>query len=257
MKKSLTIFLAAAMALALTACSGGKDAKAVYDNATKKTSELTSVEANSAISMQMTQGENKTDIKMDLDMKMSGINTDSMKYLAEGTTSLMGQDIDLFIYYEGGYYYMDSMGQKIKYAMDLDEMMEQIKQGTEGASVDSSYLKDIKASEDGDNQTLTFTIDAEKMDAYVKELMVQLGTSGMEGVTYNIKEAKGEATINKEGYFSSQKITLSMDMTTQGETFSIVMDTDTTYKNPGQTVEVTTPDLNGYTEVDPSTMQAQ
>ena len=257
MKKSLTILLAAAMAFSLTACSGGKDAKAIYDDATKKTSELTSMEAKSAVNMQMAQGEEKTDINMKLDMKISGINTDSMKYLAEGTTSLMGQDIKLSMYYEGGYYYMDSMGQKIKYAMDLDEMMKQIKQGTEGASVDSSYLKEITAKKDGDNQILSFSIDAGKMDTYVKDLMGQLGTAGLEGVTYNIKEAKGEATVNKEGYFTSQKITLTMDMTSQDQTFSIVMDTDTTYLNPGQAVEVTAPDLSGYTEVDPKTLQAQ
>jgi hypothetical protein len=168
----------------------------------------------------------------------------------------MGQNIDLSMYYENGYYYMNSMGQKIKYAMDLDEMMKQIKQSTESASVDSSYLKDITAKEDGDNKVLTFTVDAAKMDAYVKDLMSQVGTD-MEGVTYTIKEAKGEATVNKDGYFSSQKISMSLDMTSQGETVSMVMDTDSTYNNPGQTVEVAAPDLEGYTEVDPSTMQAQ
>lgn len=256
MKKSLTIFLAAAMALTMTACAEGADAKATYDNATKKTSELTSMDVTSAVNMQMTQGDNKTDMKMDLDMKIADINTDKMKYLAEGTTSVMGQNIDLSMYYEDGYYYMDSMGQKIKYAMDLDEMMKQIKQGTESSSVDSSYLKDITAKEDGDNKVLVFTVDAEKMDAYVKDLMAQVGTD-LEGVTYKIKEAKGEATVNKDGYFSSQKISLSLDMTSQGETVSMVMDTDSTYNNPGQTVEVTAPDLNGYTEVDPATLQAQ
>ena len=99
MKKSLTIFLAAAMALSLTACAGGKDAKATYDEATKKTSELSSMDVTSAVNMQMTQGENKTDMKMDLDMKLANINTEDMKYEAKGTTSIMGQNIDLSIYF--------------------------------------------------------------------------------------------------------------------------------------------------------------
>ena len=210
----------------------------------------------SAVSMQMTQGEDTTDIKMDLDMKMADINTENMRYLATGTTSLMGQNLDILMYYENGYYYMDSMGQKIKYAMDLDAMMKQIKQSTEGASVDSSYLKDITAKKDGDNQVLTFTVDAEKMDAYVQELMGQLGTN-MEGVTYTIKEASGEATVNKEGYFTNSKIKMSLDMNNQDQTVTMVMDTDSTYNNPGQTVEVTAPDLEGYTEIDASALKNQ
>lgn len=256
MKKCLMLFLALATALSLAACKGEKDPKVIYDEASKKTSELASMDVVSAVSMQMTQGEDTTDIKMDLDMKMADINTENMRYLATGTTSLMGQNLDILMYYENGYYYMDSMGQKIKYAMDLDAMMKQIKQSTEGASVDSSYLKDITAKKDGDNQVLTFTVDAEKMDAYVQELMGQLGTN-MEGVTYTIKEASGEATVNKEGYFTNSKIKMSLDMNNQDQTVTMVMDTDSTYNNPGQTVEVTAPDLEGYTEIDASALKNQ
>jgi hypothetical protein len=256
MKKILTMFLAFAMAFSMTACAGGKDAKTIYDEATKKTSELTSMEVTSTVNTQMTQGENKTEMKMDLDMKIADINKEGMRYSAEGTTSVMGQDLDISMYYENGYYYMTSMGQKVKYAMDLDEMMKQVKQSTEGASLDSSYMKEITAKKDGDNQVITFTVDAQKMDSYVKDLISQMGTE-LEGVTYNIKEVKGEATVNKDGYFSKSKINMSLDMTAQGETISMVMDTDAAYINPGQAVEVTAPDLEGYTEVDPNTLGNQ
>ncbi|GLC78082.1 DUF6612 family protein [Lacrimispora brassicae] len=256
MKKCLMLFLALATALSLAACKAEKDPKVLYDEASKKTSELASMDVISAINMQMTQGEDTTDIKMDLDMKMADINTENMRYLAKGTTSLMGQDLDILMYYENGYYYMDSMGQKIKYAMDLDAMMKQIKQSTEGASVNSSYLKDVTAKKDGDNRVLTFTVDAEKMDAYVQDLMGQLGTN-MEGVTYTIKEASGEATVNKEGYFTNSKIKMSLEMNAQDQTIAMVMDTDSTYNSPGQTVEVTAPDLEGYTEIDASALENQ
>lgn len=256
MKKCLMLFLTLATVLSLAACKGEKDPKVLYDEASKKTSELASMDVTSVVNMQMTQGENTTDIKMDLDMKMADINTENMRYLAQGTTSLMGQSIDILMYYENGYYYMDSMGQKVKYAMDLNAMMEQIKQSTEGASVDSSYLKDITAKKDGNNQILTFTVDAEKMDAYVQDLMGQLGTN-MEGVTYTIKEAGGEATVNKDGYFTNSKIKMSLEMNAQDQTVAMVMDTDSTYNNPGQTVEVTAPDLEGYTEIDAGALENQ
>lgn len=250
------LFLTLATVLSLAACKGEKDPKVLYDEASKKTSELASMDVTSVVNMQMTQGENTTDIKMDLDMKMADINTENMRYLAQGTTSLMGQSIDILMYYENGYYYMDSMGQKVKYAMDLNSMMDQIKQSTEGASVNSSYLKEITAKKDGNNQILTFTVDAEKMDAYVQDLMGQLGTN-MEGVTYTIKEASGEATVNKDGYFTNSKIKMSLEMNAQDQTVAMVMDTDSTYNNPGQTVEVTAPDLEGYTEIDAGALENQ
>ena len=91
-----------------------------------------------------------------MDIQMTGVNTEDMRYLATGKTSMAGQDIDMSMYYEGGYYYMETMGQKIKYAMDLNQLMEQVKQSTEGANMESSYMKEITAKKDGENQRLTF-----------------------------------------------------------------------------------------------------
>ena len=97
------------------------------------------------------------------------------------------------------------------------------------------------------------------MDAYVQDIMSSMGTAaaGMEGVTYKIKEASGEAVVNKDGYFSSMKIKMLMDMEVQGETISIDMDTDAVYRNPGQVVTLAAPSLDGYQEVDPAAMGVQ
>ena len=123
MKKGLMLFITGILAVSLAACAGTRDPKTLYDEATKKTSELDSMEMNSVIKMQMIQGETTADISMDMNMKMSGINTEGMKYSAEGTTEASGQAFDISIYYENGYYYMITMGQKMKYAMDLNSIM--------------------------------------------------------------------------------------------------------------------------------------
>ena len=256
MKKYLSLLLAAATALSLAACGSAKDPKAIYEDALKKTSELTSMDVDSVVNMQMLQGEKATENKMNLNMKMAGINTENLKYEAQGTTDIEGQSIDISMYYENGYYYMNSMGQKIKYAMALDDMMKQIKQTTEGASMDSSYMKELTAKKENGNQILSFTVDAEKMDTYAQDIMGQMGAD-MKGVTYTIKEVSGETTVSQDGYFTNSKIKMSLEMNSQGETISMVMDTDSTYNNPGQTVEVTAPDLEGYTEIDPSALQNQ
>ena len=240
MKKYFALLLSAAMVLSLAGCGGGKDARTIYDEASKKTSELQEMDIETTAAMTMTQG-------------------DQTKYLAAGKTTMAGQDIDMKMYYEGGYYYMETMGQKIKYAMDLNQLMEQVKQSTEGANMESSYMKEIKAKKDGDNQVLTFTADAEKMDSYVQDIMGSMSgaIAGAEDIAYKIKSASGEAVVNKDGYFSSMNIKMSMDMTVQGETVGVEMNTNAVYHNPGQAVTLTAPDLEGYQEIDPAALGTQ
>lgn len=255
MKKLTTMLLSAAMILSLAGCGGKQDPKEIYDAAAKKAQEMTSVDASYVLDMNMTQGEENMDMSMDMNMKIDGINSESMRYLMDGTTSAMGQSMPTNMYYEGGYCYMDLMGQKVKYAMDLDEMTAQATQSLGGVTVDSSYLKDIKAEKDGDNQVLTFTADASKMDTYAKDLMSSMGSAmdGLGDITYTIKEVSGESVVNKDGYFSSAKIKMVMEMSLEGETVSVDMDMDMTYNNPGQAVEITAPgDLDSYTEIDAS-----
>lgn len=250
MKKVVSIVLTAVMALSLAGCSK-PDPREIYDAASKKSGELTDVDMTYEADMKMIQGEDTLDMTMSMAMKMTGINSDSLRYFAEGTTSTMGQDIPMSMYYEDGWYYIDTMGQKFKYAMDMETMMEQIKQSMGNANMSSEYLTDITAEKDGDNQILTFTADASKLDSYVQDVMGMMGT-GMEGVSYAINEMSGEAVVNKEGYFSSSKILMKMDMTAEGETVAMEMDVDVVYQNPGQSVTVDSPDLEGYTEIDPS-----
>lgn len=250
MKKLLPILMSMVLGLSLAGCSK-PDPREIYDAASKKSAELTDLDMTYDADMKMTQGGETMDITMSMDMKMTGLNTDEMRYFSEGTTSAMGQEIPMSIYYEDGYYYMDTMGQKFKYAMDVETMMEQIKQSTESANMSSEYLTEITAEKDGDNQILTYTADASKLDSYVQDIMGMMGT-GTEGVSYTINEMSGEAVVNKEGYFSSSKILMKMDMTVEGETIAMEIDMDAVYNDPGQTVTIDTPDLDGYTEIDPS-----
>ncbi|MCI8296467.1 MAG: hypothetical protein HFG22_11450 [Lachnospiraceae bacterium] len=254
MKKVSAVLLAMAMVLSLASCGSKQDPKEIYDAAVKKSQELTSMDVDYEMDMVMSQGDDKMDVSTSMNMKMDGLNTEGMRYLAEGTTTTMGQTVDTTMYYADGYCYMEAMGQKMKYAMDLDKMVEQIKSSTGGGSMDSSYLSDIQAKKDGDDQILTYTADASKMDAYVQEVFGAMGDMGdqLEGLSYTIKEVSGESVVNKDGYVTSGKVRMVMDMTMAGETISMEADTTVIYHNPGQTVEVAEPSLDGYTEIDAS-----
>ncbi len=254
MKKVSAFLLTMAAVLSLAGCGSKQDPKEIYDAAMKKSEELTSVDMDYEMDMVMTQDDDKMDISMSMNMKVDGMNTEALRYLAEGTTSTMGQTIDTKMYYEGGYCYMEAMGQKMKYAMDLDQMVQQIKSTQGGGAMDSSYLSDIQAKKDGDDQILTYTADASKMDGYVQEIFGAMGAMGdqLEGVSYNIKEVSGETVINKDGYMTKANVKMIMEMTMDEETVSVEADAVVVYNDPGKTVEVTAPSLDGYTEIDAS-----
>lgn len=254
MKKFLSILLSVGMMLAFAGCGSGADGAAIYEAANKKMEELNSLDVSYTMEMKMKNGEETMDISSSMNMKMDSINSaENLRILGEGTTSAEGQDIDTKMYYENGYYYMEAAGQKFKYAMDFEAMLETAEQSV-GGNMDVAYMKEVKVTKSGDNQILTFTGDASKMDAYVQEMMASMGTmGGMEGVSYTIKEISGEATVNKDGYFSNVKIKMSMDMSMGSESISIDMNMDQVYNNIGQPANITAPaDLDSYMEIDPA-----
>ena len=92
------------LAFSVAGCAK-KDPRELYTEAVKKNQELSGMDMTSVMKMTMTQGEQSVDISMDIGIQMADINTDKMKYVAKGTTSLMGQDIETSMFYTDGYYY--------------------------------------------------------------------------------------------------------------------------------------------------------
>lgn len=252
MIRTAAVIMSTIMVFSMTACAKKEDPKAVFDAAVKKNSELTSVDMDTTMKMTMAQSEESMDISVDMNMKMSNLNDESMQYLAETKTSTMGQSMDATIFYTDGYYYMDGMGQKIKYPMDLTEIMESVKQSTDSTNLTSDQMKEITIQKEGDNTILSFTGDPEKMNSYVDEIMSSMSgvASGMEDVEMTFKEASGTYTVNKDGYYTDMTMNMTVDMTMQGETISMVLEMNGKVNNPGQEVTVELPDTADFIEVE-------
>lgn len=231
MIKTAAVIMSTIMVFSMTACAKKADPKEVFDAAVKKNSELTSLDMDTTMKMTMTQGEETMDITVDMNMKMSNMNEDSMQYLADTKTSLMGQ--------------------KIKYPMDLTELMESVKQSTESTNLQSEQMKEITMAKEGDSTILTFTADPEKMNAYLSEVMGSMSGMGtMDGMEMTFKEASGTYTVNKDGFYTDMTMKMSVDMAMEGESISMVLDLTGKVNNPGQDVTVELPDTDGYTEVE-------
>lgn len=250
--KALAVMMAAVMILPMSACGKKEDPKAVFDAAVKKNAEMTDMDVTSSVKLAFTQGEETVDMTTDMKIKTNQLNTDKMQYMASMDMNIAGQSVSTEMFYADGFYYMDMAGQKIKYPMDLDKIMETVKQSTDTMNMSSADMKEITLKADGDNKVLTYTADPEKMNTVVSDLMAgmssQMGAAGDLNMTF--KEASGTYTVNKDGYYTAMTMKVTFDMDIAGETASVVMDLTGTVNNPGQAVEITLPDTADYTEID-------
>ena len=114
--------------------------------------------------------------------------------------------------------------------------------------------------EEGNKTILTFDNNAAALNRYLEELMG--GTSfsdlGMD-MSYVINASNGEAVIDENGYYTSQKMYMDMDIVVtdtdskESETIKYVMDISMKVNNPGQEVSFTIPSTEGYVDIDNET----
>ncbi len=277
MKRTLTAVLCAAMLASLTACGGGSDSKPaagaadqttaaqetvkeltpeeIYKEAMEKNASLESMDVDMVMNMNMTMGEQAMDMKMDMKMQSAGKGEDT-KLLMTSTTEADGQSIEMTMFYADGYYYMDAMGQKIKYLMDASEIAAQTEAQTAGVELEVEWLTDLTVEDQGEDKLLKFVGDPDKMHDYVQDTLANSGSAnGLEGMDLTVNEISGEYLIGADGYYKDAKIKMDLTLSADGQEAKMVMDIDMTYNNPGQPVEVTIPSTDGYTEVDASMMQ--
>ena len=250
MKKLFACLLAVTVALSAAGCQKKEEPMDVFKKAAEKNAELDSIDMTSSMNMTMAMGENSLDFGTDMDVKMSGASSDDLKYYAETSTNIMGTSLNMTMFYTEGYYYLDMEGDKMKYAMDIETMMEEAeKAGID--TVEADWISEISMEESGDDKILTFTADPAKMDSYVQEL---LGASGAfdeladSGMT--IESVSGVYTVGKDGYYKDMKLDMTFKMTVEGTEVEMTVSMDAVINNPGQPVTVEIPSTEGYQEID-------
>lgn len=255
MKKLMTALLAAVMALSMTATAfAAEDPAALLDRVTQKANELDSMDCDMGVHAVLVMPDPQTNkdlnIKLDMlmKMKMDQVKSGNLRYKAEMAMEFLGQTEYATIFYKDGYYYMDSDGEKIKYPMDLNSMIESVEQTTAAAELTSSMMKSLAVREEGENRILSYVVDPAKMNAYVNEAVGSL-LDDMD-VVMAIREVKGEYVINKDDYYTSLNMNMTMDISVYGETVRVIMLIEGTVNNPGQPVTVDLPSTDGYLDRD-------
>lgn len=267
MRTSLLMLILVLM-LSMVACGGGDSkgdsegdssansestALEVYNAASKKLTDAESYSASSDIAMKLkAQGESMdTTATSDMKQVKTGDNKVEMEMITK--TNVMGQNIESKGYYQDGFYYMDTNGQKMKMEMSFNDVLKQSNSGTLTLTKDMVKEQSVKDKDGG--QEITMVLDGQKvMDAGMGAMqnMDQLAGAAED---MKIGSMDIKAFIDGSGNIKNTNITFAMDMTASGQEMSIDVDiTMDITKIGGITVKLPT-DLNTYVETDPSTIQ--
>lgn len=224
----------------------------LYTQASEKSRELQDMEMTIDMQMKLMQGEESLDIGSKMDMKIKGNGTDTMEYYTDSVTTLMEQEISSTMFYKDGYYYMDTMGQKYKYAYDVQQLMEQVEESISASAPEISGIQNIAAEEKDGTTILTFDVDPSQMNAYVENALGALGDASQTG-SVEIQKVSGTCTVGSEGYFTTIDLNMSFSMDIQGTAVDVEATAASSISNVGDQVTISYPeDLNEYTEVDAS-----
>lgn len=252
----LAVLMALALVLGLAACGGGGDKaqtpQEVYAAALAKMNELGGMDASMDMTMNMSDGTDSMDITMEADIRIQDMNKDTMVLDMSMDMGVMGMTMTVQAYYADGYYLMDMMGQKMKYAMSLDEATEQASMVQE---MNVEALGEIEMTEADGVKTLSYSVDAAKMEDGAGEYLSVLENMGLgdlaeSGMTY--ETISGTMVVNQDGYIQSNSMSMSGSIEESGQKMDFTLDISITYNNPGQDVQIELPNADEYMEIDPS-----
>lgn len=257
MRKAAAVLIAGVLAVTAAGCARKPDPKEIYSAAVEKNNALTSIDMDVAMKMAMTVEEESMDMEVSSNTRMDQSDKEHIKFITDSSVAMDGMNMETTVFYEDGYYYIEAMGQKMKYPMDLESLTAQIEESVGSTTLPVESLDTVEVKKDGDSQILTFTANPEKMNDYLAQVMGAMGdVSQVSGLNMTIKSASGQYTIGKDGYYTDMKMNMDLSMESQGASVDMILDVTGTVHNPGQPVEITLPDTADYLEIDPALLGA-
>jgi len=253
MKKIAAILLVGALMITMAACAneGPKTALAAYDiysQAAEYMSNIESLAANTNMTMIMSYDGEEVEIAVSGFVKEIIISETEVEIQMEMTTATMGQEVEVKAFYKDGVYYMESSGQKFSMEMPLDQILEQANTGT--LTFPDTAVKDQLATEKGDGQELSFTLDGAAMTDVIAKQLGSLAAILGEQPDMTMSDIDFVAFIDGQGKLKTTWISFNMEMNMMGETLPISAEVSMDYLQIND-VSIDFPtDLDSYQQVD-------
>ena len=252
-KKVTALLLSCMLLFSISGCQKKRTAKEDLESSLKQNSKLKDADFSGEASYKITNSDvsssSNITIKMNFDTKLQTVDKDQLKMSMTSTLNMLGQTMDMNMYYSDGYYYMNTNGTKQKMKMDIAGMQKQLQSTTGQTSLPAKYYKDLKLSEKDGNTVLKYSINNDGLNQYVKDVASQMTTVTGGSNSIKISSLTGTKTLNDKDLPVKESIQMVME-SGDNETGSITLKMNLTYHNPGKSVTVTLPDdLNTYQEI--------
>ena len=214
-KKVTALLLSCMLLFSISGCQKKRTAKEVLESSLKQSSKLKDADFSGEASYKIANSEasssSNVTIKMNFDTKLQTVDKDQLKMSMTSTLNMLGQTMDMNMYYSDGYYYMNTNGTKQKIKMDIAGLQKQIQSTTGQTSLSAKYYKDLKLSEKDGNTVLKYSINNDGLNQYVKDVTSQMTTVTGGSNSIKISSLTGTKTLNDKDLPVKESIQMVME----------------------------------------------
>lgn len=251
-KKIIAVLLSCTLLFSVTACNKKRTAKEVLQSSIEQTSNLKGSDFNSNASYTIDTGKGDSQsvfhFKMNFDTKLQSLHNKNLKMSMSSTAIMLGQSVDMDMYYTDGYFYLSSNGQKTKTKMDIKELQKQILSTTGETSLPVKYYKDLKLGKEDGCTTIHYSISEKGLEKYTQDIVSAMTKLTGSKEALKVTSLTGTKTLNDDDLPVKNSIKMVLK-SADSEEGKITFKIDLTYHKPGKSVKVSLPDdLDSYKE---------
>lgn len=258
LKRLAAAALGMAMVCSSPAYANEADAVAVYQEMEAKSAEMTDINAYYDFRVDISDETQKTGGRLEMNLKANNMTVPEamkcnmyMRLTLDAAENTEPAVITGNIFMADGMYYVDLLGQKIKYEMPFADMIRNV-QSTMGA-MDTSldYMENMTLRTEGEDRIIAFTMNEGAMNDLVQSVLGMSGMpAGQEDMKMTYRDVSGEYIVNQEGYYIKARTKMAIDVESGGEKMTIFIDGDVGIADPGQPVSVPAPNPEEYQLID-------
>lgn len=172
-------------------------------------------------------------------MKVSGLQTDNLRVSIRAITD----EGEVNQYYANGYLYTDESGEKIKYKMKQDEMLELMNYDVY-LNLDSGRLATLESTKKNQDTVYSFSAMTETVGDYADMILEGV----QEEHQVEIITIQGTMEVEEHQHMVQRNLQTVYMVQKDGRKQACIMTSEASFHNPGETVVVTMPDFSLYKE---------
>ncbi len=251
-KHLITVILILAVAILPTGCGEETPEPAEFLNTVfENYKETMSFQGTAEMMFETTYSGQTMSYEMNMDMGLDFNDIENPKMAIDLTTSMTGMTVDMSMYYNDGYSYVDVLGMKIKQESPVDMLEDYYDFSLSIPEI--AYIVDVTMTEEGDNYLLTYSVNEEEQNEILNDMMSSMGEEfDVDTMTESIEYTKLSNSIlaDKDGNIISQDIVMEVTITMDGESMDMSLTGSMDYKALGEDVVIEFPDFSDYVESD-------